>query len=117
MLKPMILKINNENIELTYSFRINVYFEQITNHSIDFNNFTANDLLNLFYCTVYATLQKAKKPVISMNDFLDIIDDNGGDKCLLKFSNWFIETMKAEYSIEDAEDVKEVKQDPSKKKN
>ena len=105
----MILKINNEDLELVYSFRSSIYFEQITGHSLDFNNFTANDLLTLFFSVVTASLQKVKKPIISMMEFLDVVDENGGDKCLLDFSNWYINVMKAQYEINDAELEKEEK--------
>lgn len=105
----MILKINNEDIELVYSFRSSIYFEQISNHSLNFENFTSNDLLTLFFCVVTASLQKAKKPIISMNDFMDAIDDNGGDKCIYEFSQWYINVMKNQYEINDAELDKEEK--------
>lgn len=105
----MILKINNEDLELIYSFRSSIYFEQISNHALDFNNFTSNDLLTLFYCTVIASLQKKKKPIISLDDFMDVIDDNGGDKCIYEFSKWYIKTMKAQYDVSDADLEKEEK--------
>ena len=105
----MILKINNEDLELVYSFRSSIYFEQITRHSLDFNNFTANDLLTLFFSVVTASLQKAKKPIISMMEFLDVVDENGGDKCLLDFSNWYTNIMKSQYEINDADLEKEEK--------
>lgn len=97
----MIFKLNeNETVELKYSFRSSIYFEQITNKNVDFQNFTANDFITLFYSVVLASLQKAKMPTITMLDFLDKIDDyNGGEKCLVEFSNWYVETMKAQYDI------------------
>lgn len=107
----MKFKINEtDEVELKYSFRINIYFEQIVGHAIDFNNFTSNDLLNLFYCTVYASLQKAQKNTITLDKFMDAIDDNnGGDKCIYEFSKWYIETMKAQYDVSDADLEKEEK--------
>lgn len=105
----MTLKINNENIELVYSFRSSIYFEQIAGHALDFDNFNSNDLMILYFCVVTASLQKAKKPIISMNDFMDVIDDNGGDSCIYEFSQWYINTMKAQYEINDAELEKEEK--------
>lgn len=95
----MKLKIGNEELELVYSFRSSIYFESITGHSLDFTKLTSNDLITLFYSVVVATLQKAKKPVISMLDFLDVIDDSGGEKCLVDFSNWYIGIMKTQYEL------------------
>lgn len=98
----MKLNIKGEDLELVYSFRSAIYFEQIAGKNVDFQNFTANDLITLFYSVVIASLQKAKKPIITMLDFLDAIDDNGGDKCLLEFSNWYTEIIKAQYEALDS---------------
>ena len=89
----MTLKINDENIELAYSFRSGIYFEQIANKSLDLTNISSKDFVTLFYCTVLTSLQKANKPAITMLDFLGIVDDNGGEKCLMEFSDWYIDIM------------------------
>ena len=63
----MIFKLNeNETVELKYSFRSSIYFEQITGKNVDFQNFTANDFITLFYSVFIASLQKANKPVITI---------------------------------------------------
>ena len=114
----MNLKFNNETIELKYSFRVNVYFEQIQGHGIDFTSVNSNDLTTLLYCVFVAPLQKEKKPVVSMIDFLDIVDENGGEKCILDFTNWYIETMKAQYGVLDnGEEDKQKPKNAVKKTN
>ena len=57
----MKLKVGEEEVELIYSFRSSVYFEQITGHNIDFAKLSQNDLVTLFYCIFIASLQKSKK--------------------------------------------------------
>lgn len=111
----MKLKIGNEELELVYSFRSSIYFESITGHSLDFTKLTSNDLITLFYSVFVATLQKSKKPIIAMTDFLDIIDENDGEKCLVDFSNWYIEIMKAQYELL-AEEKEGSKEKPVKSK-
>ena len=115
----MIFKLNeNDSVELKYSFRSSIYFEQIANHSLDLTNFTANDLITLFYSVVVASLQKAKKPIISMLAFMDYIDDfNGGDKCIIDFSNWYVNILKNQYELlaDEKEDKKEEKSKGKKK--
>ena len=113
----MTLKINNEDITLVYSFRSALYFEQITGHNLDFNTLSANDLVTLFYSVVIASLQKAKKPVITMIDFLDVVDDNGGDKCLTDFTTWYVEILKAQYEVLTQEEDKKTKKLSKKKTN
>jgi len=96
----MLFKINeNETVELKYSFRSSVYFESITGHNLDFTKMSQNDLITLFYCVVIASLQKAKKPVITMLDFMDAIDENDGEKCIIDFSNWYVQTITAQYEV------------------
>ena len=114
----MKLKIGNEELELVYSFRSSIYFESIAGHSLDFTKLTSNDLITLFYSVFVATLQKSKKPIIAMTDFLDIVDENGGEKCLVDFSNWYIAIMKAQYELlaEEKEGSKEKPLKEGKKK-
>lgn len=95
----MKLKYNDKEIELVYSFRSAIYFEQITNKNIDFSNITANDVLTLFYCVFIASLQKNKMPICTMLDFLDVVDENGGDKCIVDFSNWYVSILTAQYEL------------------
>lgn len=113
----MTLKINNEDITLVYSFRSSLYFEQIAGHNIDFNTLTANDLVTLFYSVTIASLQKAKKPIITMIDFLDVIDDNGGEKCLTDFTTWYVDVLKAQYEVLAQEEDNKAKNVSKKKDN
>ena len=113
----MKLKINGHDIELVYSFRSAIYFEQIAGKNIDFSNFNSNDVITLYYCVALASLQKAKEPVITMLDFLDTIDDNGGEKCLVDFSNWYVDIMKAQYeALESTMNETEKNEKPKGKK-
>lgn len=113
----MKITLNGKEIELVYSFRINLFYEQISGHSIDFANFTSNDLVNLFYCTVTATLQKLKEESITMMEFLDAIDDNGGEKCVVEFSEWFVDVVKKQYEMLPEDDKKKIDPEGKKKTN
>ena len=117
----MNLKINGEDITLVDSFRVYMYFEEIAGHNLNFNNFTSNDLMILFYSVVITSLQKAKKQLIPFIDFLDVVDDNGGDKCVLEFSNFYIGMIKKQYEVLDDMQVEEKEEteteEPSKKKS
>ena len=115
----MLFKLNdNKEVELKYSFRSSIYFEQITGHNLDLANMSQNDLISLFYCVVIASLQKAKEPIITMLDFLDAIDDfNNGEKCIIDFGNWFVDVMKAQYEVLTDENDKKPKNVSKKKTN
>ena len=105
----MTLKINDENIELAYYFISVIYFEQIAHKPLDLTNISSKDFVTLFYCIVLASLQKANKPVITMLDFSDIVYDNGGEICLMEFSDWYIDIMKAKYEVLTDDNDKEPK--------
>ena len=105
--------LNGEELELVNSFRVFMYFEEIAQHSLDFSNLTSNDLLILFYSVFISSLQKAKKSIITYLEFLDIIDENGGDRCVLEFTNFYIDLIKKQYSV--LEDMQEEKQDDEPK--
>lgn len=112
--------LNGEELELVNSFRVFMYFEEIAQHPLDFSNLTSNDLLILFYSVFISSLQKAKKSIITYLEFLDIIDENGGDRCVLEFTNFYIDLIKKQYSVlEDMQDEKkdDEPKDDSKKKN
>ena len=110
----MKIKFNDKEIELVYSFRSNIYFEQINNKAIDFSKLNSNDIITLFYCVFISSLQKAKLPIITMVDFLDVVDDNGGEKCVIEFSNWYVETLNAQFELLESGQNEET--EPKKKK-
>ena len=119
----MTLKISeSETLDLKYSFRSSIYFETISGHNLDLQKLNGNDLMILFYAVFVASLQKEKKPIIDMIQFMDIIDNNGGEKCLLAFSQWYVEQIQIQWQLEeDPEektnvDVKGKKTFASKKK-
>lgn len=103
----MTLKISeSENLTLKYSFRSAIYFETISGHNLDLQNLSANDLITLFYAVFVASLQKEGKQIIDMISFLDIVDENGGDKCLLEFSQWYVNQIKLQWDLEEEPEEK-----------
>ena len=105
----MTININNQDIELRYSLRIFLIYENITKSSLDYNNITMSNLIDLFYATIIGTLQHAKKDFIKYEDYLDWLDENGGEKILADFSTWFLNTILAQQDIAD-NNIKEEKQ-------
>lgn len=97
----MTIHINNEDLKLRYSLRIFLIFENITHKSLDYNNVTMRDLIDLFYATIIGTLQREKKDFIKYEEFLDWLDDNNGEKQLSDFSSWFLNTILSQQDISD----------------
>lgn len=85
---------------LHYSFRIGMLYEQIQGKSIDFTNLNQFDIIILFYSTFISTLQYHKvNHHMKLEDFMNWIDDNGGEKMIVDFSNWYIEALRQQYDL------------------
>lgn len=108
----IIVIVGDAEYELHYSFRIYIMYETITGHNLDFNNINATDLLLLLYSSVLSTLQYNKvEHTMKYEDFMNMIDDCGGEYLLTSFANWFINKMKQQAELlqandEDKEDKK-----------
>ena len=77
----MTITINDKDIELKYTLRSMMMYENITGKT--FAPEGVSDILTFFYCVVVAS---AKNYELKFDDFLDVIDDNQ-DK-LNEFSLW-----------------------------
>lgn len=99
----MKINIKNRELELHYSLRILINYEEITGKSLDMSDFNSfSNLSKLFYAAVLASLQYNRMPLdVSWEDFLDFIDDNDGIKLMSEFGNWFANIMATNLKIED----------------
>ena len=96
----MKFRIDDENeIELVYSFRTSMYFEQVAGHSLDLQNMTDQDVLWLLFSIVHATLQINKMDTIMYVDFLNAVDKNGGNVYIYNFTKWFINEQIKQYEL------------------
>ena len=105
--------------EMHYSFRIGMLYEQIQGKSIDLATFNQFDLIMLFYASFLSTLQYHKvNNIIRFEDFMNWIDDNGGEKLVVEFSNWYVNVIKQQYELignsdKEIKDKKEGEPDPN----
>lgn len=96
----MKIKINKKSYELHNSFRAGMYFEQIMDRPINFSKLSQLDLFTFFYCVVQATLEYNKADVsMTINEFKDWIDDNGGELVVAEFTTWYIKEMEKEADL------------------
>lgn len=82
----MKLTINGKEIELKYTMRSMMLYENITDKS--FSPTTMTDLITFMYCVVVAS---SKDYSLKFDDFIDYIDENTA--ALNEFSAWIINTM------------------------
>lgn len=103
----MKINIKNQEIELSYSMRIYILFENITNKSLSFESMQSyTSLIVLFYSSIIASIQKQKLNItISYDEFMDWIDENNGEKMIKQFSAWFAERLTNNIALQDTEET------------
>lgn len=77
----MNIKINENEIELKYSFRSLMMFENINGST--YNGGSLNDAITLFYCVV---LTSSKDYSLEFDTFIDWLDEN--QSALKEFCEW-----------------------------
>ena len=98
----MKITIKGRELELHYSLRILINYEEITGKSLDFNDMNSiSSLIKLFYSAVIASLQYARQPLdITWEEFLDFIDEQGNYDLLKEFGEWYTNIMLASMDVE-----------------
>lgn len=105
----MKITIKGQEIELCYTMRMMIIFENITGHSVDFNNMTSlNQATTLFLACIIASAKKAKLNFdITFDEFMDFLDENNGYAMINEFAIWLAGELEAKYGLlkkEDKED-------------
>lgn len=84
----MKIELNNKEIELKYSMRALMMFENVTGASLSTHGLT--DVMTFFYCVV---LSSSKDYTITFDDFIDYIDANPSK--IVEFSDWLKKIAKS----------------------
>lgn len=83
----MTIKLNDKEIELNYSLRSMLMYENITEKT--FNPTSLTDVLTFMYCVVIAS---SKDYSIKFDDFIDYVDEN--PNTINDFGDWIQDIMK-----------------------
>ena len=89
----MKVTIKETEIELRYSFRALMMYENIQKES--FNPKTLSDIIVFFYCIVLSSAPK--NITVMFDDFMDWIDAN--PNILNDFSQWLMETISQQQTL------------------
>lgn len=84
----MKITINDKEIELKYTMRSMMLYENITEKS--FTPSTMTDLITFMYCIVVAS---SKDYSLKFDDFIDYLDENPA--VLNEFSEWIVNIISA----------------------
>lgn len=97
----MKVKIGEREIEMHYSFRMYILYENRLGESVDFtklNNYTYT--LNLFYCAVLSSMQYHKMELdLEFDEFMDWADTKEGMSTIPEFLGWYFENFKFQEEI------------------
>lgn len=104
----MKITIKGHDIDLHYSMRIYIIYEQLTNQSLIGLDGSYTTLINLMYSAILATLQHDKQTLdVEYDDFIDWLDSQDSSKVLSDFANWFAKVINVNAGI--SEETKPVK--------
>lgn len=96
----MKVNIKNTELELNYTSRMFIHYEDMTDESYDPNNMnTTKKQMILFLCCILGSIEKQKLNIsFSWDEFMDFLDDNNDYMILINFANWLNEEQNARYA-------------------
>ena len=103
----MIVKVNDKEITLRYSFRSLILYENIQKKS--FSPETTTDVLIFMFCVI---LSSEKDLEFNFNQFLDMIDEN--PSLVTEFALWLTKEMDKQNELSPEEESKKVKKNMKK---
>lgn len=89
----MTIKYNGKEITLKFSFRADMLFENITEHS--FNGTSETDWIIYFFCTVLAI---TRDDDMNFDDFVDWLSDN--QYLLMDFVRWYTQIQETATKVQ-----------------
>ena len=95
----MKINIKGTELELYYSMRVYLIYEQITGKTLSLQEGYYTVSVNLFYSTILASMQRNHLDLdFEYDEYLDWLDEQGAD--LIKdFINWFSKIMYVNTSL------------------
>lgn len=105
----MIIKIKDKEIELCYTMRMFIIYENITGENIDFNNMQSlKQVTTLLLACIIASAQKAKKELnLDYSEFMDWLDENGDYSLINDFAIWLAKEIETKVSLLKKEEEQE----------
>lgn len=102
----MIVKIGEREIEMHYSLRMYILFENRLGDSVDYTKILLGgkytETLNLFYCAVISSMQYHKMELdLEFEEFMDWIDTEEGMSAVPVFCKWYIENLMLQKELQD----------------
>ena len=106
----MKINIKGTDLELFYSMRVYLIYEQITGKTLSLQDGSYTVSVNLFYSAILASMQHYHLDLdFEYNEYLDWLDEQGMD-LIKEFIEWFLKIINTNNSlIEKQIDEKDIK--------
>lgn len=118
----MKVNIKGHDLDLHYSLRIFMIYENIEGTSLESLNATSiTSTVSLIYAALVSTLKYNKiEEKLDLEDVIEFLDNNGGIKFVNEFSSWFTSEVNKDLALapkseEPKSDTKESNKKKSKK--
>ena len=98
----MTITIKDLTIDLKYSMRMYIIYENITDEPVDYSKMNSMRVLStLFYSTIISTLQ-ANKQSLDMNfdEYMDWLDENNGVNILSEYATWLSKQLEVQFELD-----------------
>lgn len=109
----MKINIDGQELELRYSLRAMIIYETIMDKSLTTEDLAKYSNFVVFFYSVIKASADYNKMQFSMqyDDFLNWLDDNGGEVMMIKFGKWYLEQASKNVNL-----LKEAAEEETKKK-
>lgn len=95
----MKINIKGTDLELFYSMRVYLIYEQITGNTLSLKDGSYTVSVNLFYSAILASMQHYHLDLdFEYNEYLDWLDEQGID-LIKEFIEWFLKIMNVNTSL------------------
>ena len=87
----MKINIKDIDLELHYSMRMYILYENILGKALNFENASSyTSVIVLFYSAIMATIQHKKLDItLTYDEYMDWLDEQNAQELLAEFSSWF----------------------------
>ena len=113
----MKINIKDIDLELHYSMRMYILYENILGKALNFENASSyTSVIVLFYSAIMATIQHKKLDItLTYDEYMDWLDEQNAQELLAEFSSWFASHITTNSDLNDIK-KEEIKDADVKKK-
>lgn len=113
----MKINIKDIDLELHYSMRMYILYENILGKALNFENASSyTSVIVLFYSAIMASIQSKKLDItLTYDEYMDWLDEQNAQELLAEFSSWFASHVMTNSDLNDIK-KEEIKDADVKKK-